>query len=142
VRVVDGNSVVRDMVARGELKAGLTDTDDAQVAVDKGAPVAVIFLDQSSSDGLGTLLIPNTVAVVKGAPHPAAARKLVDYLLTAQVEERLARSGSAQMPVRPSVEVPAGVTRLDQIRPMRVSAEEVAAQLPTSSAWLQGEFLR
>src|SRR5688572_13134854 len=28
VRVVDGNSVVRDLVARGEVKVGLTDTDD------------------------------------------------------------------------------------------------------------------
>jgi iron(III) transport system substrate-binding protein len=141
VRVVDGNSVVRDMVVSGELKAGLTDTDDAQVAVDKGAPVAVIYPDQSPN-GLGTLLIPNTVAVVKGAPHSSAARKLVDYLLSPEVEAKLARSGSAQMPVRPEVEAPAGMPRIDQIRPMTVSAAAVAAQLPASSAWLKETFLR
>src|SRR5688572_26755530 len=33
VRVVDGNSVVRDMVVRGEVKVGLTDTDDVNVAL-------------------------------------------------------------------------------------------------------------
>ncbi len=141
-RVVDGNSVVRDMVASGELKVGLTDTDDAQGAVDKGAPVAVIFPDQSEGAGLGTLLIPNTVALVRGAPHPTAARKLVDYLLSPEVEARLARSGSAQMPVRPDVAVPSGMTRIDRIRPMRVSAEEVAAQFPASSAWLTQSFLQ
>jgi iron(III) transport system substrate-binding protein len=142
VRVVDGNSVVRDMVASGELKAGLTDTDDAQVAVDKGEPIAVIYPDQTGGNGLGTLLIPNTVALVKGAPHPEAARKLVDYLLSPEVEAKLARSGSAQMPVRPDVEVPAAATKIDQIRPMTVSAEAVAAQFAASSAWLTEEFLQ
>lgn len=142
VRVVDGNSVVRDMVVSGELKVGLTDTDDAQGAVEKGAPVAIIYPDQSESDGLGTLMIPNTVALVKGAPHPTAARKLVDYLLSPEVEAMLARSGSAQMPVRPEVEVPPGMTRLDRVRPMRVSAGEVAAQFPASAAWLKESFLQ
>ena len=33
VRIVDGNSVVRDMVARGDVKVGLTDTDDVNVAI-------------------------------------------------------------------------------------------------------------
>jgi iron(III) transport system substrate-binding protein len=140
-RVVDGNSVVRDMVARGELKIGLTDTDDAKGAVEKGAPVAVIYPDQSSG-GLGTLLIPNTVALVRNAPHPTAAKKLVDYLLSTEVEAKLVRSGAAQMPVRASVEVPADAPRIDQIRPMAVSAEQVAAQLDASAAWLKEVFLQ
>ena len=37
VKVVDGNSVVRDLVARGELMVGLTDTDDVSVALAGGA---------------------------------------------------------------------------------------------------------
>ena len=37
VRVVDGNSVVRDMVVRGEVKVGLTDTDDVNVALEARA---------------------------------------------------------------------------------------------------------
>jgi ABC-type Fe3+ transport system substrate-binding protein len=71
-----------------------------------------------------------------------AARKLVDYLLSPEVEAKLAHSGSAQMPVRSSVRVPVGVPRLDQIRPMRVTAEAVAGQFPASSAWLKETFLR
>ena len=36
VRIVDGNSVVRDLVVRGEVKLGLTDTDDVNVALEEG----------------------------------------------------------------------------------------------------------
>src|SRR5688572_29835118 len=39
VRIVDGNSVVRDLVARGEVKVGLTDTDDVNVAIEDGQPI-------------------------------------------------------------------------------------------------------
>jgi len=35
VKIVDGNSVVRDMVARGDVAVGLTDTDDVNVAIEK-----------------------------------------------------------------------------------------------------------
>src|SRR5215213_2200324 len=34
IKIVPGNSVVRDMVARGEVKLGLTDTDDVNVALE------------------------------------------------------------------------------------------------------------
>src|SRR5688572_6269360 len=50
VRIVDGNSVVRDLVARGEVKVGLTDTDDVNVAIEDGQPVGMVLPDK---DGLG-----------------------------------------------------------------------------------------
>jgi iron(III) transport system substrate-binding protein len=40
--IADGNSVVKDQVANGELKAGLTDTDDVNMAVLAGKPVGMI----------------------------------------------------------------------------------------------------
>ncbi len=142
-RVVDGNSVVRDMVASGELKVGLTDTDDAWGAVSKGAPVKMIFPDQGPGpDALGTLIIPNTVALVRGAPHPAAARRLIDYLLSTQVEADLARSESLQIPVRAGLAVPPEVPRLEALTSMRVTAAEVARELGASSTWLKETFVR
>jgi iron(III) transport system substrate-binding protein len=48
VRVVDGNSVVRDLVARGEVKVGLTDTDDVNVAIEDGQPIAMVLPDAAS----------------------------------------------------------------------------------------------
>jgi spermidine/putrescine-binding protein len=36
-----------------------------------------------------TLLIPNTVAITRGAPHADAAQKLLDYLQRPAIVERL-----------------------------------------------------
>jgi iron(III) transport system substrate-binding protein len=139
VRVVDGNSVVRDMVVSGELKVGLTDTDDAHIAVAQGQPVEIIFPDQ---DDLGTLLIPNTLALVNGAPHPEEAKRLVDYLLSAEVEAELAASESVQMPVREGVAGPVDMPGLSEIRGMDVHPNDVAAQMTVSAEWLKEVFLK
>ena len=44
VRFVGGNSVVRDLVASGQIPMGLTDTDDACVAILGDAAVMSSFL--------------------------------------------------------------------------------------------------
>jgi len=100
VRVVDGNSVVRDLVAGGQLAMGMTDTDDAIGAIERGAPVEMVFLDQGPDD-MGTLIIPNTVGMIAGAAHPDEAKVLLDYLLSEEVEAQLVDSGWLQMPLRP-----------------------------------------
>ncbi len=90
-----GNATVRDMVASGDRAFGLTDTDDAYGAMLDGKPVKVLIPDPAE----GAVLIPNTVAMVAGCPHPETARKLIDYLLSAEVERQLAASRSAQIPL-------------------------------------------
>ena len=86
VRVVDGISVIRDMVSSGQMMMGLVDTDDACEAIRQGQPVAMDFLDQ---DGMGELIIPNTVAMIAGAPHPSEAKAFIDFLLSQEVAEDL-----------------------------------------------------
>ena len=75
VRVVDGNSVVRDMVVRGELVYGLTDTDDACMILDENPDLRIIVPDQKEGE-MGTLVIPNTVALIKGVPIHQRHRNL------------------------------------------------------------------
>jgi iron(III) transport system substrate-binding protein len=89
-----GNAAVRDLVAGGERAFGLTDTDDAYMAMQAGKPVGVVL-----PDAAGGVLIPNTVAIIAGCRHPDAAKRLVDYLLSPEVERRLARGPSAQIPL-------------------------------------------
>ncbi len=73
VKVVDGNSVVRDLVARGEVKIGLTDTDDVNVAIEDGQPIAMVLPDAA---GLGVPVMPNMVSLDRqrtargGGPTP------------------------------------------------------------------------
>ena len=45
----DGNSVVRDLVARGEVNVGLTDTDDVNVAIEDGQPIAMVLPEGCSA---------------------------------------------------------------------------------------------
>ena len=139
VAIVDGNSVVRDLVAAGELKMGLTDTDDANLALLEGKPVKIIYPDQ---DDMGTLVIPNTVALIKDAPHPQEARQLIDYLLSEEVEKQLAHSGSMQMPVRVAVKTPEYVPAIGKVKAMEVNYEEIAGQMEETARILQNIFLR
>jgi iron(III) transport system substrate-binding protein len=99
VRIVDGNSVVRDLVAQGQLSFGLTDTDDACGSVESGKNVTIIIPDQGEG-AMGTLVIPNTAAILRGAPHMAEARVFMDYLLDRKTESVMVSSGWIQIPVR------------------------------------------
>ena len=140
VRILDGNSVVRDQVAAGQLAMGLTDTDDACGALARGAPVALVFLDQEEG-GLGTLVIPGTVALVAGAPHPRPARALIDYLLSAEVEQDLIAGGWSQIPLRAAGAMPdclAGAA----IRGQAVSLAAIRAQMLPARRDLSEVFIR
>jgi iron(III) transport system substrate-binding protein len=123
-KLVDGNSIVVKLVGRGEAAIGLTDSDDILAGQREGLPVAMLpvgqtFLSAGAGDfpvaptnaGLESpanrqagkpalqselLLIPNTVAVIRNAPHPAAAEKLFDYLQTPAVAQRLVEADALE----------------------------------------------
>jgi iron(III) transport system substrate-binding protein len=91
-----GNGAACELVASGERSFGLTDTDDAHRAILEGKPIAFAIPDAAE---IGPIVMPNTVALVKGAPHSAEAKQLIDYLLSADVERRLAEMDGAQIPL-------------------------------------------
>ena len=84
---------------------GLTDTDDSWLAIEEGAKVKVIYPDQMPNQP-GCMIIPNTVALVRGGPNRANAEKLLRWLVSKDTESLLAKSRTAQMPLREGVEVP------------------------------------
>jgi iron(III) transport system substrate-binding protein len=47
----------------------------------------MVFPDQGD-DEIGDLIIPNSLMMIKGSPHPTEAKALIDYLLTTEVEEK------------------------------------------------------
>ncbi len=100
-----GNGGVVEQVVAGEADVGLTDTDDVWVARQRGHDVAMVYPRHEVADdrGTGTLLIPNTVALVRGGPNPEHAKKLHDFLLSAEVERMIAESVSHNMPIRPGL---------------------------------------
>ncbi len=139
VRIMSGNKQVALAVARGELAFGLTDTDDAIIELEKGWPVKIVYPDQGQGQ-LGTLFIPNTVALIQGSPNPQPARKLAEFLLSSQVESMLAAGPSAQIPLNPAVETSSRVESPTTVRAMTVDFEVAAKQWGKVAKYLQKEF--
>jgi len=127
VRLVDGNSTAVRMVATGQADVCFTDTDDVYAAQRNGWPVAMNPLDQG---GAGALAIPNTAAILKGAPHEKEARELMAFLLSEDVERLLAASESHNTPVR--AKLPADLARHAIGRRLEVDYARVAEQLPSA----------
>jgi len=140
VQVLDGNSVVRDQVASGQIWYGLTDTDDACGALDKGAPVRLVFLEQGAGQP-GALVIPNTVGRVKGGPNPQTAARLIDYLLSAAVEEKLAGAGFTHIPIL-SRAAPGGCLGGQSIRPLDLELDIIYNWLQPAQNDLKTIFLQ
>jgi len=133
VRIASSNGEVKRLVVSGEIAFGLTDTDDAHVALGDGAPVRVVYPDQ---DGMGSLVIPTVAVLIKGGPRPEAGRRLIDCLLSAEVESAMAKS-AAHMPLRPAVPVPHNVRAVGSIKAMEVDYGSVARTMERIQPWLR-----
>jgi iron(III) transport system substrate-binding protein len=133
VRIVESNSVVRDLVVRGEVKMGLTDTDDVNVALENGEPVAMVLPD---GDGLGVPVMPNMVSLIANAPHPDEGRKLIDYLLSSDVERQLAESDAVQIPLHAGVPGPKNIPPIASFTPMTLDYSQAASRVEDVTARL------
>jgi len=96
VRIVNGNSTAVRHIAEGQASVCLTDTDDVWVAQRNGWPVKMVYPKHGTA---GTLIIPNTVAMIRQGPNPKEAAALIDFLLSEEVETMLAESDSHNIPV-------------------------------------------
>lgn len=124
IDVAQSNGQTRDKVASGEKWIGFTDTDDANDAFVEKRPVVMIYPNQKDKD-IGTLIIPNSVMLIKGAKHTDAAKRLINYLISEKTESKLAYAKSAQMPLLPDVDRPSNVADIKQIKAMDVTWDKV-----------------
>jgi iron(III) transport system substrate-binding protein len=88
--LLEGNSMVVNFVGRGEAWIGLTDSDDIAAGQRSGMPVAALPLTVES------LLIPNTVALIRGSRNPDAADELRAYLQQPETIQRLIAAGALE----------------------------------------------
>ncbi len=138
LREVPGNGVVKDVVAQGTNDCGWTDTDDVFVALDAGLPVTQLPVRIDGS----TIVIPNSVAIIRGTQRQEQAQQLVDYLTSAETELRLARSTARQIPLGEvaDAEVPEDVR---QLRTWAADAVDLRELLPVRKSvldWLRTEY--
>ena len=150
VQIAPGNKQVAEWVGAGrtpdgqKVVVGVTDTDDTLEEIEAGHPVAMIFPDRDrpKDDVMGTLFIPNTLCVMKGSPNPRGARELVDYLLSPEVEARLAESASHQIPLNPEVKakLPGGMETPATVKAMKVDFDKAAEAWDEAYEFLKREF--
>ncbi len=124
--LVDGNSVVVKVVAKGEAWIGLTDSDDIADGQREGLPIAACPMNSES------LLIPNTVAITRRAPHPESAQLLFDYLQRHDVIEHLVAAKALE-----------GFSLADVSTPtLKVDWNRLRSELESTTAKLNEFFLR
>jgi iron(III) transport system substrate-binding protein len=124
--MVDGNSVVVKMVGKGEASIGLTDSDDIAEGQNNGLPIVPLPINEE------TLLIPNTVAVIRNAPHAESAEKLFEYLQRPAVAERLVTAKALEGSSISAVSAPT----------LKANWNSLLADLEVVTVKLNGIFLR
>ncbi|KAA0139274.1 extracellular solute-binding protein [Gimesia chilikensis] len=140
IQVTTGNSQVKNLVAGGACVLGYTDTDDYFVAVDEQQPVAAIPVTIEDK----VILIPNSVAIIKGTQKREQAEKLVDFLLSERVELELARSQSRQIPLGPVdwEQVPEEVKQYRSEIEKAYPLTNLVKQREQTLDWLKTEYLK
>ncbi len=139
VQVFSGNKQVATAVGSGQIAFGMTDTDDAMGEIEAGSPVAIVYPDRGEGE-IGTLFIPNTLAIMKGSPHQKAALALADHLLSPSIESALARGPSAQIPLLKSTDVQARVETPKTVHAMEADFPAAAKIWDKVAAFLTSEF--
>lgn len=123
--LVDGNSVVVKLVGRGEAWIGLTDSDDIAASQREGRGLTALPLTEES------LLIPNTAAVIRDAPHPANAQRLFEYLQRNELMEKLVRASALE-----------GATVATETMTLKPDWDALLRELETGAKRLKEIFLR
>ena len=133
VIIATSNGDVKKQVMQGIVACGLTDTDDAYEAIKENANVGIVFLDQ---DELGSLIMPNTVNLIKNSPNIENGKILFDYLLSKETEAKLSVS-CAQIPLHKDVKTPDDIPSLDNIMPMNINYDETSQKLEEIQNYLK-----
>jgi iron(III) transport system substrate-binding protein len=96
-KIGKGSGQVVDDTASGDLLASLAVDNIAADKIEKGATMVLVYPPEM-------LVIPSPVAIFKGTPNAAAAKKLIDFLVSKEGQTIIANEGT--LPVRNDVKVP------------------------------------
>jgi len=88
VMIVQGHEQVYDMVKRGERVIAAESSDPRIYNQGKMPPnMEAIF------PAVGSMLVPSPTAVIKGSPHPNAAKLFAQFQITRVVQEKFVEEG-------------------------------------------------
>jgi iron(III) transport system substrate-binding protein len=106
--IVQGHEQVYDMVKRGE-RLIAAEATDPRIYTGGAMPTNMINVLPSE----GTIQVPSPTAVVKGSPHPNAAKLFAQFNLDPDIQRKFTEEGRHSP--RTDVPPPPGLPPLDQI---------------------------
>ncbi len=130
-------------VRDGQLSWCWTDTDDAAKAItEKGDELKMIYAS-TWDKGSGALVLPNTICLLKNAPHKEAAVKFINFILSKEVEIMLAQAPGKQIPLKPGIRVES-IDDLNKIKDTAklfdISFEDIGKEWDNSRKYLVAIF--
>ena len=128
VTISTSNGESTDFVAAKQYDFSLVDSDDAVNRMRQGQPISMIYPDQGENH-MGCFIVPNATVLIRGAPHPEAAKRLIDYLLSGETERKLAFADCAQIPLHPGIQTPLELKSIKSLKVMPVNYAEVARKM-------------
>lgn len=111
-----GNGPALKAVASGLAKYGIIADADVIRAKANGSPVELVFPKE------GVSFITEPAAILSTAKSPEAAKAFVDFLLSKEGQELVAKQGN--MPIDPQVAPPAGFPKLSEIKLLPMDADK------------------
>lgn len=134
VQALKGHTDVRQAVGKGEFKLGWVNHYYYELEKQAGSPVAAIYPDQGAAQ-MGTTVNISGVGIIKGAQHPDAAQKLVEFLLKPSTQELFAKD-NFEIPVLPGVPVNSAKP-IDSFKRANVKLETYGTELKNTVNMLE-----
>ena len=131
--IVSTASQVFDGVAKGEFAVGMTMEYAAQEYVAGGnKDIEIVYPAE------GTYVAPEGMALVKGGPNPAEARKFFDYLASKEAQEMLVKK-FYRRPMREDVDTTkVGLKRINEFKSAPIDHVKATATQPAFIASWKG----
>ena len=115
------NDTVTD-IKSGERQVGAGPDNYSLASKAQGVPIDIHFPDD------GAVLIPGPVGILQGAKHPNAARLFENFMYSKEYSQALVKTYN--YPLREDVDPPAGVLKLDKIKVLRNTVDQLTKELP------------
>jgi iron(III) transport system substrate-binding protein len=127
--IVQSNQQVTDAIKRAErvIAVGALDSYAAD-ARKQGHPITTIY----PADG--TFIIPSPTAIIKGSPHPNAAKLFANFMISKEAQKLFPMNGGYA--ARTDIDPPKDSPRLGDVKPMPIDY----VQIEKDSAGVKKKF--
>ena len=132
--VLGSHTDVRNAVGSGEFEVGLVNHYYVELEKREGSPVEAVFTDQGE-DGFGVVVNAASGGILKNAENRDNAERLMDYLVSSEVQEEFAGL-NYEYPVVPGIPAP-GLMPLTEVKATDIPLADLAPKLDSTVAMLR-----